>query len=59
MVRIRKRKKNEQNLNLLKIDFSLKREVFYVVIGSILGAIAMEIPKMIYDTINDIPYYIM
>ncbi len=63
MVRIRRRRerkeKDEQNLNLLKIDFSLKREVFYVVIGSILGAIAMEIPKMIYDTINDIPYYIM
>lgn len=53
------KKNNKHDLKLLKIDFSLKREVFYVVIGSLLGAITMEIPKLIYDTLNDVPYYLI
>ena len=50
---------NKEDLNLLKIDFSLRREVFYVVVGAVIGALTMLIPKIIYDTINGIPYYVM
>jgi hypothetical protein len=38
-----KRKKIEQ----IRIDFSLKREVLFVVIGAIVGAITFVIPKTI------------
>jgi hypothetical protein len=30
--------------SLVRIDFSLRREVFFVVIGAIIGAIAMVVP---------------
>lgn len=40
------------------IDFSLKREVFFVVIGAILGAVTMIIPKTIFEIEMGLPYYI-
>src|SRR5919107_5192610 len=36
------------NIGKLKIDFSLKREVFFVVLGALLGGIMMMLPGMIY-----------
>ena len=44
--------------NLIKIDFSLKREVLYVVVGAIIGAITMILPRTIYEFITGQPYYI-
>jgi NADH dehydrogenase len=36
------------NIGKLKIDFSLKREIFFVVLGALLGGIMMMLPGMIY-----------
>ena len=46
------------DLNLIKIDFSLKREILYVVIGALIGAITMILPRTIYEFITGQPYYI-
>jgi NADH dehydrogenase FAD-containing subunit len=53
-----KKKKVHNHLNLIKIDFSLKREVLYVVVGAIVGAITMILPRTIYEFITGLPYYI-
>ncbi|MGI8831961.1 MAG: hypothetical protein ACR2IS_04915, partial [Nitrososphaeraceae archaeon] len=37
---------------------SLKREVFFVVIGAIVGAFTMIIPKTIFEIEMGLPYYI-
>jgi Pyridine nucleotide-disulphide oxidoreductase len=47
----------DTSLNLVKIDFSLKREVLYVVVGAIIGAITMILPGTIYEFITGLPYY--
>ena len=44
--------------NKIKIDFSLKREIFFVVIGAIIGAIVFVIPKTIYEMVIGMPYYL-
>lgn len=50
--------RNFHNINnLIKIDFSLKREVLYVVVGAIVGAITMILPRTIYEFISGVPYY--
>ncbi len=41
-----------------RIDFSLKREVFFVIIGAVLGALTMIIPKTIFEIEMGLPYYI-
>jgi NADH dehydrogenase len=51
---MRKKKKIEQ----IRIDFSFKREVFFVVVGAIVGAITFIIPKTIFETQMGIPYYL-
>ncbi|MGD1836289.1 MAG: FAD-dependent oxidoreductase [Nitrososphaeraceae archaeon] len=54
-MRLRKRKKKDSHhndLNLIKIDFSLKREVLYVVVGAIIGGILMSFPRLILDFIS-------
>ena len=40
-------KKKNRKVEQIRIDFSLKREVFFVVIGAIVGAITFVIPKTI------------
>jgi NADH dehydrogenase len=40
----------------IRVDFSLKREVFFVVIGALLGAVSMIIPT-IFEIGMGIPYY--
>lgn len=47
-----------KNYNIVKIDFSLKREIFFVIIGSIIGAIIFVIPKTIFEVIMGMPYYL-
>ena len=37
------------NVGKLRIDFSLRREIFFVVLGALLGGIVMMLPGMIYD----------
>lgn len=45
-------------MSAARIDFSLKREVFFVIIGAILGAVTMIIPKTIFEVEMGLPYYI-
>ena len=52
-----KDKNLHNDLNLIKIDFSLKREILYVVIGALIGAITMILPRTIYEFISGVPYY--
>lgn len=42
---------------VVRVDFSLKREVFFVVLGAILGAIAMVAPIAFLDVGRGAPYY--
>ena len=48
------------NTSKLKIDFSLKREVFFVILGALLGGIVMMLPDMAYSFLieEDGNYYI-
>jgi NADH:quinone reductase (non-electrogenic) len=49
-------KRNSQAI--FRVDFSLRREVFFVVIGAILGAITMVVPITILYTGLGLPYYL-
>jgi hypothetical protein len=42
----------------IRVDFSLKREVFFVVIGDILGAVTFVMPKAIFEVEMGLPYYL-
>jgi len=42
----------------IRIDFSLRREVFFVVIGAIIGALTMIIPKTVFEVEMGLPYYL-
>src|SRR5919197_71888 len=52
------KKKNKGKIERIRIDFSLKREVFFVVVGAIVGAITFVIPKAIFETEMGLPYYL-
>ena len=43
---------------LIRVDFSLRREVFFVVVGAIVGALIMIIPKTIFEVGMGLPYYL-
>ncbi len=43
---------------IFRVDFSLRREVFFVVIGAILGAITMVVPITLLYTGLGLPYYL-
>jgi len=50
---------NIQNKDrLIRVDFSLRREVFFVVVGAIVGALIMIIPKTILEVGMGLPYYL-
>jgi ABC-type glycerol-3-phosphate transport system permease component len=49
-------KRNSQAI--FRVDFSLRREVFFVVIGAILGAITMVVPITLLYTGLGLPYYL-
>lgn len=42
----------------IRIDFSMKREVFFVVVGAIIGALTMVVPKTIFEVEMGLPYYL-
>jgi NADH:ubiquinone reductase (H+-translocating) len=42
----------------IRIDFSLKREVFFVVIGAVVGAVTMIVPRIIFEAHMGLPYYL-
>ena len=50
--------KNNNNNNKIKIDFSLKREIFFVIVGAVIGAIVFVIPKTIFEVVMGMPYYL-
>lgn len=43
---------------IVRVDFSLRREVFFVVIGAIVGAVTMVIPKTLFEVQMGLPYYL-
>jgi NADH dehydrogenase len=43
----------------IRIDFSLKREVFFVVVGAILGAVTFGISETIFQILLGSPYYLV
>jgi NADH:ubiquinone reductase (H+-translocating) len=45
-------------VSLIRVDFSLRREVFFVVVGAIVGALIMIIPKIILEVGMGLPYYL-
>lgn len=53
----KEKKIHNNSFNLVKIDFSLKREVLYVVVGAIIGAVTMILPRTIYEFLTGQPYY--
>jgi NADH dehydrogenase FAD-containing subunit len=56
MVKSLKISKNKREI--IRVDFSFKREVFFVVIGAIAGAVAMVIPKTLFEVQMGLPYYL-
>ncbi|MBV9179627.1 MAG: FAD-dependent oxidoreductase [Nitrososphaeraceae archaeon] len=48
----------QEQLHKIRIDFSLKREVFFVVIGAIIGAITFAIPETVFEVQMGLPYYL-
>jgi NADH dehydrogenase len=56
MVKSLKPSKNKREI--IRVDFSFKREVFFVVIGAIAGAVAMVIPKTLFEVQMGLPYYL-
>jgi NADH:ubiquinone reductase (H+-translocating) len=47
-----------KDLTKVRVDFSFRREVFFVVIGSIVGAVTMIAPRMIFEAGMGLPYYL-
>ena len=47
---------NKRKATEIRVDFSFKREVFYVVIGAVLGAVSMLIPTA-FEVGMGLPYY--
>ena len=48
-----------EKIATIRIDFSLKREVFFVVVGAILGAITFGISETIFQILLGLPYYLV
>ena len=40
------------------VNFSLKKEVFFITLGSMLGAIIMVIPNLVSDTFTESEFYL-
>src|SRR5919106_2745655 len=50
---------SNNKISTIRIDFSLKREVFYVVVGAVLGAITFGISETIFQILLGSPYYLV
>jgi hypothetical protein len=57
ILRNQKNRIEENVQNLIKIDFSIKREILYVVTGALIGPITMVLPSTIYEFFTGFPYY--
>lgn len=57
-LKIKKYHKLHNDNNLIKIDFSLKREVFYVVIAALIGGVIMGLPKILNQLLIGDQYYL-
>ncbi len=57
ILRNKENQDNQNVQNLIKIDFSLKREILYVVTGALIGAMMMFLPRTIYEFLTGLPYY--
>ena len=53
-----KMKMTRNSQDIFRVDFSLRREVFFVVIGAILGAVTMVVPITFLYTGLGLPYYL-
>ncbi|MGI0002010.1 MAG: hypothetical protein ACRD42_02910, partial [Nitrososphaeraceae archaeon] len=51
------KKMNKRKATDIRVDFSFKREVFFVVIGAMLGAVFMLIPTA-FEVGMGLPYYV-
>lgn len=51
-------KPSKNKHEIIRVDFSFKREIFFVVIGAIVGAVAMVIPKTLFEVQMGLPYYL-
>ena len=51
---------NENNMIQYKprVNFSLRKEIFFVTISSLIGAIAMFVPRIIFDVTINTQYYL-
>ncbi|MDR4492009.1 MAG: FAD-dependent oxidoreductase [Candidatus Nitrosocosmicus sp.] len=47
------------DLDNVRIDFSLKREIFFVVIGAIVGAVTFGISDTVFQMLLGLPYYLI
>jgi len=48
----------QKKVKVIRVDFSLRREVFFVVVGAIVGGLVMIIPKTILEVGMGLPYYL-
>jgi hypothetical protein len=48
----------QNRVRAIRVDFSLRREVFFVVVGTIVGALIMIIPKIILEVGMGLAYYL-
>ena len=48
-----------KSTNQLVVNFSIKKEIFFVAIGSIVGAFTMHLPRMFFDLFGDSSYYVL
>ena len=48
----------QKKVKVIRVDFSLRREVFFVVVGAIVGGMIMIIPKTILEVGMGLPYYL-
>lgn len=48
----------DKNSQYLRVGFSLRREVFFVAIGSVFGGLTMHLPRIFFDITTDKQYLI-
>jgi NADH:quinone reductase (non-electrogenic) len=54
----KKKKKESTTISEFKIDFSFKREVFFIIAGALIGAIVYVIPITVFAIEEGSSYYL-
>ncbi len=49
---------NNKKSRYLRVNFSLRKEIFFVVVGSIIGGFTMHLPRILLDITTDTQYLI-